>query len=78
MNIKKSELTHNLEIAQKRYEELLEQLSAGMIDLVGADDVEIVYAKHKDGWRLWVNVEGKNRFRAYRIKKLHLQVEPDE
>lgn len=35
-----------------------------------ADEVEIVAAKHEDGWRLWINVGGENRLRIYRIKHL--------
>lgn len=41
-------------------------------DLTEADQVEVVMARHEDGWRLWVNVNGVNRLRVYRIKKITL------
>ena len=41
------------------------------IDLYEADEVEVVIVQHQDGWRLWVNVEGRNRLRIYRIQKVY-------
>lgn len=40
------------------------------IDMYQANEVEVVIASHEDGWRLWVNIDGQNRLRIYRIKHL--------
>ena len=40
------------------------------VDEYQADEVEVVIARHSDGWRLWVNLEGRNVLRIYRIETI--------
>jgi hypothetical protein len=48
-----------------------------MTDITQAEDVEIVLSKAEDGFRLWINVDGKNRFRCYRIKHIEVDNRPE-
>ena len=50
---------------------------ADFVDLYEAEDVELVVHHHNDGWRMWVNVEGANRLRIYRIKHLTLRTKAE-
>ena len=43
-------------------------------DLVSADVIELMVRKHTDGYRIWVNVNGVNHFRAYRVGDVVLDV----
>lgn len=42
------------------------------IDLHEADHIEVVVVRDHNGTKLWVNVNGKCMFRAYRIKELEI------
>jgi len=46
-----------------------------MLDMNTIDDIEVVFAKHDDGHRLWVNVDGLCRLRAYKVRNLKLRTE---
>lgn len=43
-----------------------------MVDISKPEFVEIQLAQSEDGLRIWVNVDGRCRFRAYRVEKLYI------
>lgn len=45
-----------------------------MVDLSGPEIVEITVTHGKDGAKVWVNVDGVCRFRAYRVKRVTTEV----
>lgn len=47
-----------------------------MVDVSGPEIVEVTVEKATDGFRVWVNVDGVCRFRAYRAKQVITEVKP--
>lgn len=48
----------------------LQQLLTSSVDLTSAQDVHITIDEDSEGVKLWVDVDGFNRTRIYRIKEL--------